>query len=275
MLLGQPAAAFTLYATTSPDVPTGAPTLIAVTPESGAHTVVGASGLAGNVHAMDFNPADGLLYGTDQFSAPGTILRIDPATGTGTAIVTVRNAAAAPVFLGGLAFAPDGTAIGATTTSIGTLDLHSGTFQPMIQVKAGHLFTSIDIAADGRLLAVLSPFSGGQRFATIDLQSGATLGEFALGAFNVDDIDAAPDGFVYHTNFSAALFRIDPILGTQTLVGFGQAGPISGLASAAPVPLPPAAALLPGAIAMLAIRRRRQAPPDPKARRIRFARFRS
>jgi len=54
--------------------------------------------------------------------------------------------------------------------------------------------------------------------------------------FNAGDLDSAPDGNIYHSNSSFALFRLDPVTGVQTNVGFGSVGALAGVVSFVPLP---------------------------------------
>ena len=73
----------------------------------------------------------------------------------------------------------------------------------------------------------------------MDITTGSITRTHAIGNFNVGDVDFAPDGYIYHTNYSWALFRIDPITVTQTFIGFGNLGSLHGIASLRSTSEPP------------------------------------
>lgn len=123
-----------------------------------------------------------------------------------------------------------------TFNTIGRLDRSTAVYTPSIFLAAGQIVDGIDASPSGPLFAVLqSSFPDGLSLVSI---STATMGILQtkpiLGTLAVGDIDFAPDGNLYHSNFSYALIRLDPATGVQTILGFGQVGALAGLASAVP-----------------------------------------
>jgi len=93
------------------------------------------------------------------------------------------------------------------------------------------------LSAAGVLYAVYgkaAPFA--RTLVSIDAASMSVLQEQGIGNFNVGDLDHAPDGQLYHSNFSHALIRLDPSTGVQSVVGFGAIGALGGIASVVPEP---------------------------------------
>ena len=215
-----------------PGVPTPIDTLVMIDPHSGDQTLIGAVGSAIGVHQMDADPATGLLFGTDYFSKPGVIYKIDPATGVASI------AAILPVRVDGVAFAPDGTLFGVDATNqiaghvLGTIDLKQQTFRPIMTLQSGVAVRSIDFSPAGLLHAIsIEAPSQQQSLIVIDVRNRAVLSRTPLSSLAVADLDYASDGFIYHSNSSFALFRMDPVSGVQSIVGFGDLGGGGGLAS--------------------------------------------
>src|SRR5262245_23847441 len=239
------AAEFTLFGTTArpescgPQPCPNANTLVKVNPNTGEQTFAGSVGFAQHSRAIDWNPTTGTLFGSDIFNNPGVIQEINPGTGVATPVATIRQGGQL-VEIGAIAFAPDGTLYGVvgknalTGLTLGRFDLAPETFVPLLPISTLLFVTGIDISPDGILYAVFAnqfPGEFRQTLVAIDLTRLTVIDTKDLGTLNVDDIDFAPDGFIYHTNFSFTLIRINPATGVQTAVGFGRLGPLTGIAS--------------------------------------------
>ena len=246
------AATFDFFATTSPGIPsnpnTNPNTLVRVNPDDGTQTQAGPLGGTPNSRHIDWDPISNTILGVDRFGDAGLIQRIDPATGIASPLLTVQQGGV-PVGITSISFASDGTLYGvsggnfiANDDMLGTIDLSNGNFTPLRSLVTSDTesINSIDIAPDGTLYAIRRDFDPAQNtreLIKINLPSLNTLDELLLmSTLAIDDIDFAPDGFLYHTNFSFALFRMDPTTGAQTNMGFGDIGAISGLTSVVPIP---------------------------------------
>jgi len=236
-----PGGAFELYATTDSASPSNPATLITVSALTGEQTLRGGVGLAVNSRAIDFDPATGSLFGVDFIAAPGVLHRIDAASGQSSAVATVRDTAAQPVSMAALSFAPDGTLYAATWSAtsqntIGRVDRTTNVYTPLLSLPAGQAAFGMDVSPAGVLYAVYVQTPFAQTLVSIDVASMSVSGEVAIGDFNAGDLDYAPDGNIYHSNSSFALFRLDPVTGVQTNVGFGSVGALAGVVSFVPLP---------------------------------------
>ena len=222
---------FVLYGTT---VPNGdnADSLVRLEPATGAQKLIGAAGGSPGTTSIDWNPATGTLFGVDESQSPGVISEINPATGIATPLATILDQRT-PARITNVSFSPDGTMWGSVgDTSIGTIDLISQEYKPVIAAPNGEFIFGMDISPDGTLYIAHSNLgAASQTLTSIDLATTEILNELSIGSLNVDDIDYAPDGFIYHTNFSFALVRLDPSTGQQTIVGFGDLSALAGIAS--------------------------------------------
>lgn len=237
--------AFMMFGTTGGTSSVNPNTLVRIDPNSGQQTIVGTAGSVPGSRSLDSDPVTGVLLGTDFFDDPGVISQIDPGSGTSTPRATIRKSGV-PVGLSALSFAPDQTLYAFeqintfTPTTLGVVDLDSESFAPTsFQLPSGNFVLGMDFDANGVLYAVtsnLNPSALVQRLLSIDLESLSILDDVQIGIINVDDIDVAPDGLIYHTNFSFGLFRIDPATGAQPFVGFGSVGAMGGIASVVPEP---------------------------------------
>lgn len=235
------AASFDLYGTTSSTSFGNPNTLLRVDPNTGGQTLAGPVGLATNTTDIDWNPLTQTLFGSNLFDNGGVIQEIDPATGVATPIATIRQGGN-PVRLWALAFTSNGMALwgvagnnAITGLTLGLIDLNTEIFSPQLALPPRLAVAGIDIAPNGVLYGIfksLLPEPFRQTLFTIDLETPSIIDQQVLSStFNIDDIDFAPDGFIYHTNFSAFLFRLDPNTGTTTNVGGGNLGALGGLAS--------------------------------------------
>ena len=248
---------FDLVATTYPTSHNSTPnTLLKLDPTTGQQLLFGNIGLTENVSALDWNQQTGRLYGISS----GSIVEIDLSTGMSTPVASIQQGNNA-VWLNSLAFAPNGTLYGWSHSNkeIGIIDLNALSFTSVFSTPLDVYFGAMDFSPSGDLYAVYahSGATFSQTLVTINMETSTVLDEKMLGLYNVDDIDYAPDGFIYHTNYSHALFRIDPEVGQQILVGFGDDA-IHGIASN-PVPIPAAFWLLGSGLAgIVGIRLRRK-----------------
>ena len=159
---------------------------------------------------MDIDPVSGALFGVNPASAPGVIERIDPRTGTVAFVTKVRLTRGAASVIA-LAFSPEGQLYGARGRTLGTIDTDTGVFLPVVEVPDCDLIAGIDFSPEGVLYAVSKRSQPSEQFLlTINAATGETTSVVRTGTYAVGDIDYAPDGFIYATNFSWALLRIDP-----------------------------------------------------------------
>jgi hypothetical protein len=207
-------------------------TLVRLDPTTGAQTLAGPSGSAGHARTIAWSPTTKTLFGLDQVDNPGVIQEIDPAEGVARPVATIREAGS-PVGLGTLAFTPDGTLWGTVGLTLGVIDLDRESFLPRMVLPGPGFVAGITASPDGLLYAVfVESFPLRQGLATIDLDAMAITAVRDLNSqYNIDDITFAPDGFIYHTNFSGTLFRIDPATATVERVGSGSLGGLGGIAS--------------------------------------------
>ena len=225
------AADFTLFGVVSGGSSTNANTLVTVDPSTGGQEFAGPVGRAHGTN-IDWNPVTRTLFASNVSDNPGVIEEIDPATGVAKVVATIRESNDALVAIGALAFDSSGNLYGVAGESLGVIDLTKGTFSPLFPLPKGVFVVGIDFSPDGVLYAVcLRSFPTKQTLVTIDLAEQTSIERDIVGTLAVGDIDYAPDGNIYHSNFSFALVRIDPKSGKQTVVGFGSVGALSGVAS--------------------------------------------
>ncbi len=231
-----------MFSVTSSTSSSNPSTFVGVDVANGQQTLIGTTGGVSIGNAMDWNPITRKFYSTDSFNFPGIIHEIDSVTGTSSQVAWVRDSAGTPLEIGAIAFSSDGTLYAAEGRNVGTglrigiVDLDNETFSEIMPVPSGNFVPGIDIGDDGTLHAVYSLFQTGttttNSVVRINLQTMQILSDVALSTdFAVGDIDLAADGFLYHSNFSFTLIRVDPITGDQTNVGFGEVGAFAGLAS--------------------------------------------
>jgi len=233
---------FTLLSTTAVGGGSSVPnTLIAVDSASGAQSRVGDMGATAEERSLTWDASAGILYGASA-ATPRAIVRIDAATGATT---VVTQFAYDPFLV--LAASPTGRLYtlrgGFPEWWLATVDPSSGVFSFIGQVPiatAGYdfsFFTGMDFQSDGTLYAVLAqrqaahPNFYDQHLLTIDPATAAVTSSVEiLDRFFIGDIACAPDGFIYATNNSWILTRIDPRTGRNVFVGEGQLGGLGGLA---------------------------------------------
>lgn len=225
---------FALFGTTDASSSLNPSTLLRLDPATGGHTLAGTVGQARYAGALAWNPQTSTLFATAKFTGAniGVIQEIDPASGIAVPVATIRQAGT-PLAIATLAFTSDGTLWGTTLQSLGVIDLSNQSFSPRLALPAGFLPDAIDVAPNGLMYVVLLQFQTYREvLLTIDLSVPAIVSQRDLNSnFAVYDIAAAPDGFIYHTNYSPALFRIDPVTATVTFVGFGNLGQLGGIAA--------------------------------------------
>jgi hypothetical protein len=215
-------------------------TLLRLDPATGGQTLAGQVGTATHAAALAWNPITNRLFSTAKFSGVdvGVIREIDRTTGISVPIDTIRQGGT-PVVIGSLAIAPNGTMWGTAGQALGVIDLSTHTFVARLLLPAGYITSAIDFAPSGLLYAVMQQFPvTRQVLVTVDVATPALLDLRDMNStLNVDDIAYAPDGFIYHTNFSATLFRIDPVTAAVSPVGAGVLGALGGLAAVWTVPV--------------------------------------
>jgi hypothetical protein len=201
-------------------------TLISVDRSSGSQSTVGEPGLTPEQSALAWDPVTGALFGVNPWSSPGVLTRIDLSDGRAT------TAATFPQSVKGIAFSPSGELyVLVSRRTLGVADIAHATFTEIGDIAGGDFIVGLDFSADGILYAVTvqqNPFA--QVIVSVDPATAEVKSTVSTGDASVGDITWAPDGFLYATNFSWALFRLAPEDGTQTLVGFGELGALGGLA---------------------------------------------
>jgi len=213
----------------------GVNSLVALSTTSGAQTVVGTAGAATESgHGADFDPSTGELFAVNGATGtPGQLRRIDLVTGQSTPVGIVRDAAGQAVTLTGLTFAADGTLYVATLGEIGRVHRTTLVYTPLMTVPADQILMSIDLSPSGVLYAAYHHrTTTSQTLLSIDPVSMTVTRQIPIvGDYYVGDIDAAADGYLYHTNYGLALVRLLPATGQQIQLGIGQVGALSGVAS--------------------------------------------
>lgn len=208
--------------------------LIAVDPDTASSTEVGPPyGVMGSTK-MDWSPLTGTLFGIDPAS-PGNIQEIDPDTGIASDVATIYEDWQL-VTLRALSVAPDGILYGMTTSyRLGTIELDTETFTPLFNLPAENVYSysGMDFTPDG-LLYVAGRYvepQYAQFLILLDVENQEILEEISVDTRYVDDITFAPDGYIYHTNASWALIRLDPTTGAQKNVGYNDHGAMRGIGS--------------------------------------------
>ncbi len=242
------ASTFDLIAT-SYDMP---PILFEVHPSSGNQTVLSSLSLNEKVGALDWNQQTNRLYG----ASAGRIIEIDPLTGIQTFVAPIQKEGL-DVWVSSLAFAPNGTLYGWSDSGkeIGMIDLNTGNFSSVFSTPFDIFSVMIDFSPNGDLYAVYRN-NDSQTLVAIDMYTLSVFNEKKITSYLVDDIDYAPDGFIYHSNYSHALMRMDPVDANQFIVGYGEFA-LKGIASK-PVPIPGAVWFLgSGLVGLTGIRKKK------------------
>ena len=231
-----------MFSVTSNSSDTNPDTLVRVDVDSAQQSILNATGGVAVGTNIDWNPVTQKFYGTDVFDFPGSVHEIDAVAGTSVEIAQVRDAAGDVLEIGAIAFAADGVLYAAegrntrTGLRIGIVDLQSETFSEIMSVPTDVFVPGMDIGMDGMLYAVYSLFQTGantsNRLVTIDPQSRQVVDELVLESdFAIGDVDLAANGYLYHSNFSYALIRVNLDSGLAENIGFGEVGAMAGLGS--------------------------------------------
>jgi len=248
-------------------------TLVSVNPTTGAQTQVGTAG-ATQPNTIALNPQTGLLYGAWSIQSNGgngtylnnsTIMQINKSNGSTTTVTTVTDTP-----LTSIAFSAGGTLYGSTIYSgttanqIGTIDLSTGAFTPIVALPVNTIAALAFSPTNGLLYASVENLGGSPYYFNLDainVSQKTILSSTQInGAFAIDNMTFAPDGSeIFFTNYSYWLGKMD-LNGNESGVGSGQLGDISGIA-AVPVSTPePSTFLLLGAslagLAVMRLRRR-------------------
>jgi hypothetical protein len=224
---------YILYSTTQVGGGSSIPnTLILIDPWNGRGIITGSIGKAKEQFSMDVDPITGSLFGVNP-NLPGVIEKIDVKNGESSSIFTISQSDV-PLHIWGIAFSPDGILYGVLENRIlGIIDLNKGTFSSIQQIGSEGIISGIDFSPQGTLYAIKETYNPDVQFLiTIDEKTAIiTSSRILLESYTVGDIDYSSDGFIYGTNFSWALLRIDPITLHITIVGFNDLGALGGIAS--------------------------------------------
>jgi len=224
---------FSLYSTTSTSGGSSIPnTLILINSINGEGIVSGPVGSVKEQFSLDMDPVTGSLFGVNP-DKPGVIEKIDVKSGTSIPASTITQSGS-PVQLWGIAFNPDGILYGINGNRIlGIINQNEGTFTPINQISVSGVIVGIDFSPQGTLYAILKTANTNENLLiTVDEKTAIITSSSKLsGDYSVGDIDYSSDGYIYGTNFSWALLRINPIELNITIVGFNNFGALGGIAS--------------------------------------------
>ncbi|MFH1370605.1 MAG: PEP-CTERM sorting domain-containing protein [Planctomycetota bacterium] len=210
-------------------------TFVTVNPQTGQQTQRGGQGETPYQCAIDMDPISGFLFGVNYSDKPSIVTRIDPITGHWTDVASIQQGASM-VFLTSLAFSPNGTLYGMSNfNTLGVINLGTDSFAPIATIDVPSRSYGMDFSPQG-ILYITDRDGTGETFQqwlrTIDPSTGSITSTLPTGHYNIGDIDFAPDGYIYHTNFSWWLFKLDPSTGEQTdYDNSGGLGPFEGIAS--------------------------------------------
>lgn len=223
-----------LYSTTCTAGGSSVPnTLIQINPKNGTGEIPGATGSAKEQFTLDMDPITGSLFGVNP-DFPGVITKIDVKTGTSITASTIHQSGT-PVELWGITFNPEGILYGITGNHmLGIINLNKGTFTPINKITADLcIISAIDFSPDGTLYAIKNfsePYEN--ILITIDEKTGTIKsGNKLTSLYAIGDIDFSCDGYIYGTNYSWALMKINPIEFTVSFIGFNSFGALGGIAS--------------------------------------------
>ncbi|MGA2591798.1 MAG: hypothetical protein ABSH32_17945 [Bryobacteraceae bacterium] len=221
------AAKFILYSTTSTGG--GGYSLLRVGPTTGAQHLVGQSGQAADLSFLTANPVSNVLYGTAYDS--GVLYTIDPKSGAISGEVTLSQNVST------IAASANGTLYGLSGNTLGTINTTTGQFSPVgtLSLRSGYFLVAMAFSPGGKLYGVTLTDVGGfdQQLITLNPATGATTRDLGslTSDYNVGDITYAADGYIYATNFSSALLKIDPRTLSNTVIGSGNIGALGGIAA--------------------------------------------
>jgi hypothetical protein len=225
-----------LYSTVAPGGGTEyQDTFVTVNQQTGVQTQQGTKGGTPNQWAIDMDPISGFLFGTDVYSKPGVITRIDPLNGQWTEVATIKQGIT-PINLYALSFSPNGSLYGISEAkTLGVVNLGTSSFSPIAELDIPGQTYGMDFSPQ-EVLYLVDSYGTGDTFQqwlrTIDALTGQITSTLPTGHYNVGDIDFAPDGYIYHTNFSWWLFKMDPATAEQTdFDSSGGLGPFGCIAS--------------------------------------------
>ena len=226
--------AFIMYSVTTATGGSAVPgTLITVDSLSGVQKVAGWLGETAEQFSLALDPSSGLLFGVNAAINPGEVVKIDPALGGSV------DAVAFPQTIQAVAFSPAGQMYAILgTRTLGVIDMSKGTITEVGDIAGGDAIISLDFRSDGTLFAVVvssQPFK--QFIITVNPTTAAVTSSVQAGQLNIGDIACAPDGYIYATNFSWTLLRINPATGSVVAVGQGNLGALGGLAATPGQPL--------------------------------------
>ncbi len=221
---------FTLYSTLATTGGSTQPnTLVSVDHRTGIQVAAGDAGGTPAQTSLAWDPGSGSFYGVNPIDNPGVITRIEPKSGTSSTAVT------AGALVGALKFSPAGESyVLVYPRMLAKIDLSNGWIAPVGDLKVGTFVASFDFQSDGTLYALVvdqAPDGSHSVIVTADPATAVVTSMVPVtNSYAVQDIACAPDGFIYATNFSWELLRMNPKTGGQTAVGFGEIGALGGLA---------------------------------------------
>ncbi len=210
-------------------------TFASVNPQTGQMTQLGPLGGTPQQGHIDMDPVTGFLFGVNRDTKPGVITRINPANGQWAELATIRKNGFI-VNLTALSFAPNGTLYGISSgRTLGIINIGSSTFSSISDLDIPNGATGMDFSPQG-VLYIADSYGSGETFQqclrTVNPLTGTITSTIPTGDHNIGDIDYAPDGYIYHTNYSWWLFKIDPSTGVQIdFENSGGLGPFGGIAS--------------------------------------------
>jgi hypothetical protein len=209
-------------------------TLVIVNPQSGEMVHQGTQGGTPHQESIDVDPVSGFLFGINEYTKPGVFTIIDPGTGQWTETAAIQQDEN-PVALTSLSFSPNGTLYAISDYKIlGVINLGMSSFTTIAELDIIGEVYGMDFSPQGVLYFVESygiEDTYQQWLLTANASTGEIISTLPTGEYNAGDIDFAPDGYIYHTNFSWYLFKIDPATAEQTEVGNGGLGPFGGIVS--------------------------------------------
>jgi len=208
-----------LYSTTCSTGGSGIPnTLITVDYNTGTQNALGTTGQTQEQYSLDRDPVSGLLFGVN---GSGTLFKIHPKTGVTSVAFTIPSSVSA------IAFSPTGQLYALSQGTLGVINLSNGNFTENGDIP-GHI-VSIVFSPQGTLYAIAASGSPNS-LLTLDPATATILtNKSIMGNYTVGDIAYGPDNYIYGTNYSWALLKIDPATGDTKNIGFGNLGALCGL----------------------------------------------